>query len=109
MQKFKFIFLIIFCILFLSYVQAQQSYSTLIQSTNEDEIIIISVDKPVYYPGDTVRLILKRNNRNAIVVVTPVLLIDGTTLKLIDHNLYIAEIPQACAPGPRTDKQLCSC
>ena len=99
MQKFKFIFLIIFCILFSSYVQAQQSYSTLIQSTNEDEIIIISVDKPVYYPGDTVRLILKRNNRTATVVVTPVLLIDGTTLKYIDHNLYTAEIPQACAPG----------
>ena len=99
MQKFKFIFLIIFCILFSSYVQAQQSYSTLIQSTNEDEIIIISVDKPVYYPGDTVRLKLKRNNRTATVVVTPVLLIDGTTLKLIDHNLYVAEIPQACAPG----------
>jgi hypothetical protein len=80
-------------------MQAQQKYSTLIQSTNEDEIIILSVDKPVYYPGDTVRLTLKRNDRSATVVVTPVLLIDGTILKSIEHNIYSAAIPQACAPG----------
>ena len=89
----------IFCILSTWSMQAQQKYSTLIQSTNEDEIIILSVDKPVYYPGDTVRLTLKRNDRTATVVVTPVLLIDGTILKSIEHNIYSAAIPQACAPG----------
>ena len=99
MQKFKFVLLIIFCILGMKYGQAQQKYSTLIQSSNEDEIIVLSLDKPVYYPGDTVTLTLKRNERNATVVVTPVLIIEGTTLKYSGHNLYNATIPQACTPG----------
>lgn len=99
MLKFKLLFLIIFCILFSWSVQAQQRYPTLIQSSNEDEIIMLSVDKSVYYPGDTVRLTVKRNDRTATVVITPVLVIEGATLKSIGHNIYSAVIPQACAPG----------
>jgi NAD(P)H-hydrate repair Nnr-like enzyme with NAD(P)H-hydrate epimerase domain len=87
MLKPKYIFLIILCVLSTGYLQAQRKFSTLIQSSNEDEIIVLSVDKPVYYPGDTVSLTLKRNERTATVVVTPVLIIEGTTLKYIVHNL----------------------
>jgi hypothetical protein len=99
MSKFKSLFLFIYFILAAWNTNAQKSYSTLIQSTNEDEIIIISVDKPIYYPGDTIRLTLKRNERNATIVVAPVLIIEGTSLKSIGHNIYVAAIPQACTPG----------
>jgi anaerobic selenocysteine-containing dehydrogenase len=46
------------------------------------------LDKPAYYTGDTVRLTLKRNERIAIVVVTPVLIMEGATLKYMGHNFY---------------------
>ena len=99
MLKFNLLSFMIFCILFTWSVQAQHKYPTLVQSSDEDEIITLSVDKPVYYPGDTVRLTLQRNNRSSTVVVTPVLIIEETTLKSIGHNIYTTEIPQACAPG----------
>jgi hypothetical protein len=99
MRELQFIFFLLFYILFLTNLQAQQSYTTLIQSTNEDEIIVLSVDKPVYFPGDTVCLILKRNNRTTTVLVTPVLLIEGATFQTMDKNVFCAVIPQACAPG----------
>ncbi len=89
----------IFCILGIWSAQAQQRYPTLIQSSDEDEIIILSVDKPVYFPGDTVRLKVQRNDITATVVVTPILIIEGTTLKSIGSNIYTAYIPQACTPG----------
>jgi hypothetical protein len=97
--KIKLLYFMIFCFLCTLSVQAQHRYPTLVQSSDEDEIITLSVNKPVYYPGDTVRLTLQRNNRSATVVITPVLIIEETTLKSIGHNIYIAAIPQACAPG----------
>lgn len=99
MLKFK---ILCFIILFIGYIgssKAQQKYPTLVQSSDEDEIVILSVDKPVYFPGDTVFLTVKRNDLTATVVVTPVLIIDGTSFKLIRYNLYNAIIPSACAPG----------
>lgn len=99
MLKFNLLCLILFGILGIWSAQAQQRYPTLIQSSNEDEIIILSVDKPVYYPGDTVRLTLQRDDHTATVVVTPVLIIEGTTLKSIGGNIYSAAISQACTPG----------
>jgi len=89
----------IFCILGTWSAQTQQRYPTLIRSSLEDEIIILSVDKPVYFPGDTVLLTVQRNDSTATIVVTPTLIIEGTTLKSIDHNIYSAAIPEACAPG----------
>jgi len=99
MLKFILLCLIILCILCSWGVQAQQRYPTLIRSSLEDEIIILSVDKPVYFPGDTVQLTVQRNDSTATVVVTPILIIEGTTLKSIGHNIYSATIPQTCAPG----------
>jgi hypothetical protein len=80
-------------------VQAQQKYPTLISSSLEDEIVIISIDKPVYFPGDTVRIKLQRNDNTKTVDVTPILIIEEATLKLETHNKYSVIIPQACAPG----------
>jgi len=89
----------IFCILSARNAQAQQKFSTLIRSSLEDEIVILSVDKPVYFPGDTVRLKVQRTDSTATVFVTPILIIEEATLKSIGHNKYIATIPQTCTPG----------
>ncbi len=99
MIKFKVIFCIIYCILLICSAQAQQKYTTLIRSSLEDEIIILSVDKPVYFPGDTLHLTVQRNDTTGTVAVTPILIIDGTTLSSIGRNLYMAVIPPACPPG----------
>jgi hypothetical protein len=99
MIKFKLLCLMIFCILCNGSTQAQKRYPTLIRSSLKDEIIILSVDKPVYFPGDTVRLTVQRNDSTSTVTITPILIIDGTSLKYIDHDLYSTIIPQACAPG----------
>jgi len=99
MLKFNLLCLMIFSILSTWMVQAQQKYSTLIRSSLEDEIITLSVDRSVYFPGDTVHLTVQRNDSTATVVVTPILMIEGTTLKSINNNIYNAIIPQACAPG----------
>ncbi len=98
MLKFKLLCLMIFCILGALGAQAQQRYPTLIRTSLEDEIIILSVDKPVYFPGDTVRIKVQRNDSTAT-LATPILMIEGTTLSPIDQKIYIATIPQACTPG----------
>lgn len=99
MLKIYSICFIAFCILGGFTIQAQFRYPTLIRSSLEDEIVIISVDKPIYYPGDALRLTVQRTDSTAAVVVTPILIIEGTMLKLIDRNVYGAVIPKACAPG----------
>ena len=99
MRKFKLTFLMIFCIFEIWNAQAQQRYPTLIRSSLEDEIIILSVDKPLYFPGDTVRLTVQRTDSTSTIIVTPILMIEGTTLKSIDHNIYTAVLPQSCTPG----------
>ena len=88
----------IFCILISWCAQAQQRYPTLIRSSLEDEIIMLSVDQPVYFPGDTVYLTVQRND-STTTVVTPILIIEGSTLKSINRNIYRFTIPQACTPG----------
>lgn len=99
MSKINFLYLFIFCIFNLLNVQAQQRFPTLIRSSLEDEIIILTIDKPVYYPGDTVFIKVQRNSSAAKVVVTPILIIEGTVLITCSDNLFCAVIPQACTPG----------
>lgn len=99
MRKFRLLLFLIFHILFTGNFQAQQKYSTLIRSSFEDEIVILSVDKPVYFPGDTVRLKVERTDDSAAVVVTPILIIEEAILKSIGHNIYSVTIPQPCTPG----------
>jgi hypothetical protein len=79
--------------------RAQLKTSLLLQSTNEDERISVSVDKSVYFPGDTVRLVIQRNDTTTAGTITPVLQIEGTTLKYVGPRTHIAVIPQSVTPG----------
>lgn len=99
MLKFKITFVLIFWILATCLIQAQQKYSTLIRSSLEDEIIILFVDKPVYFPGDSVQLTIQRKDSLAPIVVTPILIIEGTTLISSGLNNYSIIIPETCKPG----------
>jgi len=78
--------------------QIQRKFPTLIRSSIEDEIVILSADKPVYYPGDTLRLTVQRIDSTAV-VVTPILIIEGAMLKSSGSSTYSAVIPKGCAPG----------
>lgn len=99
MLKFLFPYLLSLCIVGTMRTQAQQRSTTLIQSTLEDERIDISVDKSVYFPGDTVLLVIQRNDSATAATVTPILPIEGTKLKSIGRRTYVAVIPQTVTPG----------
>jgi hypothetical protein len=98
--KTLFIECILLCVIGIFSTQAQVKTSMLIQSTDEDERIDLSVDKSIYFPGDTVLLVIQRNDNTATAgVITPILLIEGLTLKPIGRLRYAAVIPQSVTPG----------
>lgn len=99
MQKSKLFYLMIFSILLSWSAQAQQRYPTLIRSSLENEILILSIDKPVYFPGDSVIFKVQRNDSSATSSAIPILIMEETSIKSIGRNKYSATIPQACAPG----------
>lgn len=79
--------------------EARLRSTVLIQLPLADESVIISLEKPVYFPGDTVRLSIIRHDREEKVFVTPILTIEGTALKSAGNNAHIAIIPQNVTPG----------
>jgi len=91
--------LIMILISFALGTQAAQRSTVLIRLPAKDESVIISVDKPVYFPGDTVRLSITRDDTTATTTVTPILTIEETALKSVDSNAYEAVIPQNVTPG----------
>jgi hypothetical protein len=99
MLKSKFIKCILLCVFGILCARAQQKASVLIQSTDEDESINVSVDKSIYFPGDTVLLVIQRNDTTTAGIIIPILPIAGTTLKSIGRRRYIAVIPQTVTPG----------
>ena len=100
MMKSVFIECILFCVVGISSTYAQSKTSVLIQSTDEDEWIEVSVDRSIYFPGDTVFLTIQRNDKTAIAgVISPILLIEGTTFKSVGRLRHSAVIPQEVAPG----------
>lgn len=99
MVKPKFIEYILLFVIATLISNAQLKTSILIQSTLEDELINIIVDKSVYLPGDTVRLVIQRNDSATSATVTPILLIQGAMLKSIGRRTHIAVIPQDVTPG----------
>ncbi|MCX6120538.1 MAG: hypothetical protein NTX44_02835 [Ignavibacteriales bacterium] len=99
MLKTKFAKCILLCVIGILSAQAQLRTTVLIQSTLEDESVNISVDKSIYFPGDTVILAIQRNDTSTAGIITPILLIEGTTFKSIGRRRYIAFIPQAVTPG----------
>jgi hypothetical protein len=102
MMKSIFIEIILICALGVLSIQAQSKTSTLIQSTDVDENLFLSIDKSVYFPGDTVRLVIQRNDTSTAGIVTPILAISGAVLKSIGRNSYIVVIPPAVTPGSYT-------
>jgi hypothetical protein len=90
---------ILLCIFGIVNTHAQSRSSVLIHSTLEDERIHVSIDKPVYFPGDTVRFVIERNDTASAGIITPILDIEGTTLRPDGRRTYIAVIPQTVTPG----------
>jgi hypothetical protein len=97
--KYKFIECVLLCVTGLLSARAQLKTSMLIQCTLEEEEIVLSVDKLVYFPGDTVLLVIQRNDSATAGTITPVLPIEGTTLKSIGRRMYAAVLPQTIIPG----------
>jgi hypothetical protein len=100
MLKSKIIECILLCVIGILSTHAQSKTTVLIQSTNEDESINVSVDKSIYFPGDTVLLVIQRNDNTATAgIITPILLIEGTTFKSIGRLRYVTVIPKTITPG----------
>jgi hypothetical protein len=99
MTKSRLIGYIVVCALGTLSIHAQSKTSMLIQSTLEDERIDISIDKSVYFPGDTVRLVIHRYDSTTTATITPMLIIEGTTFKYIGRHTYIIVIPSTVTPG----------
>jgi hypothetical protein len=100
MLKSIFIECILLCVLGILSTHAQSKATVLIQSTDEDERVDVSVDKSVYFPGDTVLLAIQRNDNSATAgIITPILLIEDATLKSIGRNRYATVIPSTVTPG----------
>ncbi|MGD0036835.1 MAG: hypothetical protein ABSC53_06040 [Bacteroidota bacterium] len=81
-MKSKFIKCILLCVFGILSTQAQSKTTTLIQSTDEDERIGISIDKSVHFPGDTVLLVIQRNDTVTAGIIPSILLIEGTTIQI---------------------------
>jgi len=79
-------------------VHAQARSTTLIQSIL-DESILISTDKPVYYPDDTLRLTIQREDSTTKGSVTPIVANEAIKLRASGHNLFVAVIPENVTPG----------
>lgn len=78
---------------------AQVRTSFLVQTTVDDEWITLSVDKVVYFAGDTVHLSIRRTDTSATAVIVPVLPIEGTPLKVSGKRAYWAVLPMSVTPG----------
>src|ERR1043166_6259193 len=98
MMKLLFPTLLVLAIAGGTVAQAQQRSTTLIQSIL-DESILISTDKPVYYPDDTLHLTIQREDSTTKGGVTPIVANEGIKLKSSGHDTYVAVIPQNVTPG----------
>jgi len=98
MNKFYSIWLLL-CAVCITSGHAQVKTSFLVQSTLVDEWIVLSVDKVVYFAGDTVRLTLGRNDSVVTAVITPVLPIEGALLINSGRRTFNAVLPKTVTPG----------
>jgi hypothetical protein len=99
MLKSVFRGLLLVCIVGAASATSQQRSTTPIWSSLEDGSIVLSVDKPVYFPGDTVRLAVRRNDSSAMANVNPILTTDGTMFKYAGSNTYFIVLPETVMPG----------
>lgn len=100
MIKSKFLQCIFLSVFGIVLAFSQIKTSILLQSTDEDERIEISINKSIYFPGDTVLLVIQRNDNTATAgIITPILLVEGTTFKTIGRLKYLTVIPTNVTPG----------
>jgi hypothetical protein len=91
--------LMLLCLVSALSAHANQRSTVFIRLPLADESVVVSVEKPVYYPGDTTRLSIIRENSDTKVTMSPILAIEGTTLEFVDNNSYMTVIPQNVTPG----------
>jgi hypothetical protein len=91
--------LMLLCIVGTMRSQTQVRPPTLIQSGLDVESITLSTNKPVYFPGDTLRLAIQRTDSTATATVIPIVGIKGTRLRAVGRNAFVAIIPQSVTPG----------
>ncbi len=107
MLKFIYLGLMLLYIVGAASAQSQQRSTTvypafsagLIWSPVEDGSIALSVDKLVYFPGDTVHLTIRQNDSIATFTVAPILLDGRITFKSVGPDTYFAAIPETLMPG----------
>jgi hypothetical protein len=99
MLKFIFQGITLICIVGAASAQSQQSSTTFIWPSLEDGGIVLSVDKPVYFPGDTVHLAIRQNDSTTTATVTPMLATKGITFNYVGSNTYFAVITETVMPG----------
>jgi hypothetical protein len=80
-------------------VEGELRSTVLIRLPLSDESVTISLERPVYFPGDTVRLSILRVDSESKTIVTPMLNIQETTLQPVGNNIYSAVIPPNVTPG----------
>ncbi|RPI18491.1 MAG: hypothetical protein EHM58_05400 [Ignavibacteriae bacterium] len=97
--KSLFFILILICFITNNRLQAQYHTDVLIKTTNDDEYISLSTDKPVYISGDTIHLKLHRENDTSSISLTPVLPNNGISFTAENNNTYTAVIPLNVIPG----------
>ena len=98
MLKLLFPYMLSLCIVGTLRTHAQLRSTTLIQPML-DESILISTDKPVYFPDDTLHLAIQREDSTTTASVTPIVAMEGITLKPTGHDTYLAVIPRTVTPG----------
>jgi len=89
---------VLLCIVGATSLQAQSNSSTLIWPMLEGPRIKVSVDKPVYFAGDTIYLSIRLIDSTTAVKVMPMLTIEGIAFKSTGINTYLAVIPQTVTP-----------
>ena len=98
MLRISFEYLLLICIAGIVRTQTHQRTTTLIQSIL-DESILISTDKPVYYPNDTLCLTIQREDSSTKASVTPLVAIEGMKLIPAGHGTFCGVIPETVTPG----------
>jgi len=87
------------CILMTVSAAAQKRNTALIRSVLADEGISITLDKPYYFPGDTVRLAIRLEDSTTTASVAPSIAIAGVQLMPAGPDVYTAILPNSVLPG----------
>jgi hypothetical protein len=99
MNKGQTFALSLFTLLCVVSTYGQPKKGSLLQPVPGDESVTVAVDKPVYFPGDTVRLAIRRDDSRSRDTISPILTIEGTTLQLAGKDEYVAVLPPEVLPG----------